>query len=691
LRKQLVYLLSTLSPKQLASKALAKGSRSVRHVIEETRLRCSASEPSDRHMAANLALSRDLPGDKPDSEGLRAAALKPRIPHHEPTDAFLQQLGAAIGGIEPRDLEEADHACEHRLRLPGGRFADFGAPINWNRDPVSGHCWDNVYWKRLSETKDGADILSVWWAVSFYHLIPLGKAYRWARLNRNAAATDKYSKAFVEQNMSWIETSHYGFGPSWKSCTIVALRLIHLIWARALFYDAVAIPDEFWIRLYKQIHVHAKHVRSNLEWFPVRTNHYLTNLHALFMVGVLYPEFKQAKDWAGFAHGELIAEIEHHCASDGVAHEGSINYHRFVCEIFLAAMIFGEQHGFVFPDSYKARLEAALEFLMRCLRPDGALPRIGDAADIRLQHLDQRDYFANPGHLLNLGAVLYRRGDFKAAAPDYSEYAFWMLGAEGAKVFASLDARDARRGLHVFADGGYAIYHDDRVYLIVRCGRLALDGVAGHGHYDQLSFELWFAGRPVFVDPGWYVYEADPKAQKYLKSTQVHNTVSVDGRNQINVDLFIYPPPSRPVPKIIEARITDEGFLICGEHGLYSDLPDPVTHRRIFSYERGRATFRVRDTLSGRKTHQLQWSFHSAKALRVTKSSAGTISFADDRISGAVSCVKGACGSRIEPGWQAAKYGERDNSSIAMFEIKAELPQEFEFEIQLTERGRDCR
>jgi hypothetical protein len=52
-------------------------------------------------------------------------------------------------------------------------------------------------------------------------------------------------------------------------------------------------------------------------------------------------------------------------------------------------------------------------------------------------------------------------------------------------------------------------------------------------HMDQLHFDLWWRGMNIAGDPGTYLYNAGPPWDNPLVSSRVHNTVTVDGQDQM--------------------------------------------------------------------------------------------------------------------------------------------------------------
>jgi hypothetical protein len=598
---------------------------------------------------------------------------------------FFEVIAERFPSGVDQTFKESDKLCDHIFELLGSGQTPLGEQIDWHADFKSGKRWEpDLYYKRVRmDDLPGADILVPWWLSSFYHLMPLGKAYGLAQYIprsaiRNPQSVERYATEFMVQVSDWIKKNPYPFGVNWASTTIVSIRLIHWIWGFYFFRQSPVIPDVFWWEYLKQLYLHARHIRQNMEWFPVRTNHYLCNLAALLYLGLFFPEFQEASAWKEFAHRELIAEIEHHVYSDGVVHEGSLNYHRFVTEIFLSMLLLGKQHGMEFPQAYVDRSEKGLEFILHHTRPDGTAPRVGDAAPITLQNFGQPDLIGDHRWLLAIGAVVFNRPDFKASAAEPPEALLWLLGREGFSAFEKISTQKSPCVYSViarsFPKGGFHIIRNEKTYLLIRCGPLGMEGVQGHWHYDQLSFELWAEGEPILVDPGWYVYEADVRMLHHFKSTRAHNTVTIDKRNQIAHDLFVFPPLKRRVPKLLKWDVTPEEIFFQGEHLLYADLCDPVRHERTISFKAKDRNLEIRDRIEGNGIHDLEWNFHFAPKVIVDLHHGG-LHLETQRFTSEVT-FEGTKETRltIEEDWLASSYGIRTKAAVMRRAWKGQLP-----------------
>ena len=610
------------SPVGLFRKAWKKGVRSTKLRLDERSARNAAQQISDRELLSSIKSEyRSL------EEVLTAIDERhPNVMGIEYDDTFFRKFVEFYPEETQKRILAANRICEHEFAYGGPDYVSISGEMDWHRDYRSGCRWNkNTYYERITMNPpvEGADILFPWWLSSFYFALPLVQAWKLSRFVEGESIGDdeRYAKEFRALFEHWIDENPYPFGINWNSTAIVSIRLVHLLWAWELFRGCDLFDSKFRVEWLKQILRHARHVKRNLEWFPVRTNHYLTNLAALQYVGFVVPEFADSQEWVDFAHKELEREIEHHVYSDGSVHEGSLNYHRFAIEIFVSCVVQANARGKAYSDAFLERLEKSIEFLAMIRRPDGTVPQVGDAADIRLQDLDTRNILKDPTHVLATGAISFRNASLQSGYREFPAYSYWLSGERGRKAFYSLNP-DSKSISKSFPDGGYHIVRQGRIWILMRCGALGLRGVSGHGHYDQLSIEVFVDGCPLIIDPGWYKYEADPDRYAWFKSTKAHNTVTVDGRNQLAFESFSYPPPKRPVPRITKWEVESEMMIVRGKHELYSDLPNPVTHERTLRIV-GDSEIEILDEVMGEGDHELELSYTFSPSVKLNRAENG--------------------------------------------------------------------
>jgi len=153
-----------------------------------------------------------------------------------------------------------------------------------------------------------------------------------------------------------------------------------------------------------------------------------------------------------------------------------------------------------------------------------------------------------------------------------------------------------------------------RDYLLITNGSVGTAGFGNHKHNDLLGFEYHVDGAPVFVDPGSYVYTADPDARNLFRSTRSHNTLSVgdEEQNELRPDwlfrMFEQGPSTASRDRRAERRHEIPRSAITATHG--SRSPSCTNARSRLS--RGDGVVTILDVLTGSGIHRLRWHFHLA-------------------------------------------------------------------------------
>jgi hypothetical protein len=217
-----------------------------------------------------------------------------------------------------------------------------------------------------------------------------------------------------------------------------------------------------------------------------------------------------------------------------------------------------------------------------------------------------------------------------------------------------LDLPEPQPGLSVFPDSGFAVAREGRLWLAFRCGRAAPDFLPPHAHADALSFQLWWDGIPVLVDPGSYTYE--PGADRdWFRSTRAHSTIRVDGRDQFQTwGAF----RSGPLPDV---RLRDAGD---GVLEASVELPGRVRHIRRVEWDDHSVV--VRDRIEGRGTRTIE-----SRLVWAADRPPLTLRF------------DGAERPVSEPGWLSDRIGERVPTSVDVVTARLDLPAELGFFIGL--------
>jgi asparagine synthase (glutamine-hydrolysing) len=164
--------------------------------------------------------------------------------------------------------------------------------------------------------------------------------------------------------------------------------------------------------------------------------------------------------------------------------------------------------------------------------------------------------------------------------------------------------------------GGYSVLRGSESWAMIRCA-VYCDRPA---HADQLHLDLWWRGLNIALDSGTFLYNTAPPWDGAFLSTAAHNSVTIDGKDQMRrFSKFLWIDWSRG-SKLQHTR-DGEWELWSGEHDGYKRLG--VSHRRTI--ERRGDVWNVRDDILGDGNHRvcLHWLLPDFPA--VVDGSAGTV------------------------------------------------------------------
>jgi hypothetical protein len=224
--------------------------------------------------------------------------------------------------------------------------------------------------------------------------------------------------------------------------------------------------------------------------------------------------------------------------------------------------------------------------------------------------------------LLALGALLFRRGDFKLKAQRLDDRARWLIGKDADASFQALDAECTRLPLRqTFPEGGYVVMGCDfdtaaELRMVLDAGPLGYRSIAAHGHADALSLTLSAGGREFLIDPGTYAYHTQEHWRSYFRGTAAHNTVRIDGLDQsVPGGNFMWLRHARAGCSLWLSSPEKDSFE--GWHDGYMRLEDPVKHRRLVQLDKRARRVLIEDVLEMEDEHEVELFFHCSEACRV--------------------------------------------------------------------------
>lgn len=587
----------------------------------------------------------------------------------------------------PQWLARARAAAERRLASP--------VP-DWHRDPSRAVAWPMSFYADLdifSGDRGHGDVRVLWERNRHVELVQLAKA-------AFLTGERRYAARAVREWEDWVAANPYGRGVNWTSALEVAMRAWSWLWAVALLEATEPLSSSERLGLRAALHEHGVYLERHLSVYFSPNNHLVGEALGLFALGLLLPDLPKAGRWRrrGWAILEREAVRQYH--PDGGSVEQATWYHYFTLGLLLQGVLLAERNGIAVAPETRRSLERALEFGMHLTRPDGRTPMIGDhdgglaCPAAEPPGWDFRPYLA-------LGAAWLGRHDLRFVAGEYSELAFWLLGAEGRARFEALEPRPPQGLCAVFPDSGYVVARsgwDGRAdYTCFDCGPLGQGEFeaglprSAHGHADALAVEISVSGRPVLVDPGIHSYNVEPDLLRYFRTTESHNTVTVDGRPQSEFAGRLR--WGRAARARLDRFAAGEGCVYAeGSHDGYAQGPRPVRHRRGVLYEPGFGWI-VRDRLDGEGEHEIAVHFSFAEGVTVEPAARGLVARAGDAalrihlVAPAPAEPTLAFGELAPPrGWLGSVYGERRPAFAARWAARLRLPATL-WQVYLPELG----
>ena len=238
-----------------------------------------------------------------------AALLRPTIIDLPAARALPESLRWAAGSIRA----EAELIVDHRVDLLGSGLVDLGENIEWSRDFKSGYSWPPVFYQDLEVTRltDASDAKVPWELSRSHHLLTLARA---AALFEE----ERYAQELERQLGSWLAANPTGYGINWANPMEVALRAVNWVWAVGTLEAWRPLDATLRAELTRSLQTHGRHIAANLEGTPyLRSNHYLSDLLGLLVLGSVLERDPEAEEWRRFARSEFEEQIQSQVHDDG--------------------------------------------------------------------------------------------------------------------------------------------------------------------------------------------------------------------------------------------------------------------------------------------------------------------------------------------------------------------------------------
>lgn len=288
-----------------------------------------------------------------------------------------------------------------------------------------------------------------------------------------------------------------------------ATRALAIIYLYTSAVDIIKIDEEL---IYNLLLKHARFLNDDQNYR--KNNHGIMVDRALLSIALVLSEYPEAEHWKEKAIYRVREAFNRDFSYKNVHLENSPDYHSMVMRLIQSVESFLVKNNLTLGKDIVERLEQADDYFHYFLKPNLKVPTIGDTSS---------------GHL-----------------------------KRKKKKFDSFIDEEA----------GIAILQDEHeepersTWLSFICGY----GSKTHKHFDDLSFNLFYNGKDIFVDSGKYNYVKSDKIRQYVLSPIAHNTLAIDGKEYKLGDPLVY----RDKIKITGYHKTLHYELIQGENKAYN-------------------------------------------------------------------------------------------------------------------------
>lgn len=399
-----------------------------------------------------------------------------QIPFEFPENVFM---------LKGESLQEAaKRICDYRL-MSVGQMSDFSETreVDWESNPTSNQYKEWTWqlnrhneWKVLSavylETKD--EDLAKCFADMFYSWI---------------------NQVQCPVNISGYETKAFR--------TIECGIRMGSNWPFALhaFVHSPHFTDNHIVAWYKSVFEQGRRLRTSY----TKANWFLMEMNGLGHIGVLFPEFSQAKEWLDFAIRSLRDQLYLQFYPDGFQYELTTVYHDVSVKNYQRFIDLAMQYEVPIPDDFLSILEKATEINIKVMMPNGKLPDINDGRMITCKEIIEPKLRIFPENQMMKWLL-----DTKNTV-DAPEELSYHLNNSGIGIYRTSWEKDAT---YVLFDGG-------------PFGR-------AHQHEDKLNLLIYAKEKLIITEAGDYAYDDSPM-RKYILTTAAHNAILVDeaGQNRL--------------------------------------------------------------------------------------------------------------------------------------------------------------
>jgi hypothetical protein len=432
-------------------------------------------------------------------------------------------IAKAVGSEAGNMLrQEAEDVLAGRFRLFGGP----PAPFDFSDTAAQRH-WTDIH------DSEGADIKFAWEPGRLGWACTLARAYY-------LSLDERYAQDYWDKLESFLEATPPYLGLHWVSAQEAAIRIIILAYTWQIFQSSSQTTHHRKIRLARAVADHARRIPPTLAYARAQNNnHLLVEAIGLWTAAQILPSHPQAKRWQKKGWRWLNWAMQNQIEPNGNYIQHSTNYHRLMLQAGLWCYRLARAQGLSFPAQTQQRLTSASRWLMDLTDPiTGGVPNLGPNDGAYLMPLTTLP-FSDYRPIIQAARQAFA-GERPFEAGPWDEMRLWLAPED-----EDLDLVNASSQIKGDPPPELGTGHGPHILRSKNSQSWAYLRVARFqhrpGHADQLHVDLWWQGINLAQDAGTFLYNASPPWNNSLTHTGVHNTVMINGQEQMHrAGRFLY-------------------------------------------------------------------------------------------------------------------------------------------------------
>ena len=355
------------------------------------------------------------------------------------------------------------------------------------------------------------DIKFIWEPSRFNWSIRLGQAYVLTK-------DEKYANFFWTKYADFKRSNPLNCGPNWSSAQEVALRLIAWVITLNLLRTSDESCEINLREISADIADHADRIMATLSYAKAQNNnHLISEAVGLYTAGTFIGYHPRASKWRSLGKRLFEKAIKRQIDQNGEYIQHSTNYHRMMLALSLWMLILSRINDEIFSNDTTNKINNAIHWIWNMTDlQSGKVPNLGHNDGSLILPFSTADFsdfrpIIQAASKVFLGINLLPPGQF-------DDLALW-LGIEN----NADDHSETKRK-----------FRSPRIGNEESWGTLrSAQYTTRPAHADQLHVDLWYQGNNVLMDAGTYQYNACPPWDNGLSGTGVHNTVTLQKKDQM--------------------------------------------------------------------------------------------------------------------------------------------------------------